>query len=299
MHQRYSAITVWLLALAALLQSAEAKESPTNILWSVDWSSDDKLFAVGGAWVGLFDATTYERRRSASLDASKPASKIRWHPNRNLLAVSGGADDVTALYDLDTNRKTPLKIKEGTRGIAWNSTGESVATAGDDGSLQIWSQDGKLQHTTKPEHAKSLTGVAWHPAKDEVVTVGEFITLYDGLGTIIKQVSHRPEAKGLCLLLCVEWHPSGQFFVVGDYGNRDTGDAPVLQFWSADCKLLKTINVASGAELRNVSWNRDGTLLASASDALRIWSNDGQLNTLASRRTASGESAGTMKVIGC
>ena len=169
-----------------------------------------------------------------------------------------------------------MATKEGTRAIAWNPTGKLLATVDNDGSLQIWSDEGKLLHTTRQEKAKGMTGVAWHPANNRVLMIGEFISLHDESGTVIKQVCHRPEAKGPCLLLCVEWHPSGEFFVTGDYGNHDTGDLPVLQFWSPDLGLLKTTTAANDAPFRNISWNRDGSLLASASDALRIWSKEGE-----------------------
>ena len=267
-----------LLACVGATQRINAQDSGNrNILWSVDWSSDGKFFAVGGAWVGIFDAKTQQRRSSPALDSLKAVAKVRWHPHRNLLALSGGADDVTAIYDPATDQKITLKTQEGTRGIAWNASGDRVATAGNRGELQIWSVSGELLHTTRQENAKSFTGVVWHPTNDTIITIGEFITLYDGKGNITRQVRPRPEAKGDVLLLCVEWHPSGEFFVVGDYGNTGTGDAPMLQFWSRDGKLLKAFEVKEGAAFRNVSWNRDGSLLASASDALRIWSNDGQL----------------------
>jgi WD40 repeat protein len=270
--------SVALLLVAGWVQPCNAKDSDSNnILWSVDWSADGKFFAVGGAWVGIFDAETQVKQRSPGLDSLKAIAKIRWHPRRNLLALSGGEDGITAIYDPKTDQKITLKTKEGTRGIAWNASGDLLATAGNRGELQIWNASGELLHTTRPENAKSLTGVAWHPTEDKIITVSEFIRLYDAKGNIIKQVRHRPDAKGMALLLCVEWHPSGKLFVVGDYGNAEAGDAPVLQFWSADCKLLKTIEVKDGAAFRNVSWNRDGSLLASASDALRIWSKEGEL----------------------
>ncbi len=228
--------------------------------------------------MGIFDAERQLKRQSPALDSLKAVAKVRWHPRRNLLALSGGSEGgMTGIYDPAADQKITLKTKEGTRGIAWNGSGELLATAGNRGELQIWSANGQLLQTTRLANAKSLTGVAWHPTEDKLVTIGEFITLYDGKGSITKQVSHRPGAKGYCLLLCVEWHPSGEFFVVGDYGNTDAGEAPVLQFWSSDCKLMKTIEVKDGAAFRNVSWNRDGSLLASASDSLRIWSRDGQL----------------------
>ena len=114
---------------------------------------------------------------------------------------------------------------------------------------QIWRADGTLLHTNRPENGKSLTAIAWHPSKDILVSVGEFIAVHDGDGNITKQIAHRPDAKGFCLLFCVEWHPSGEFFVVGDYGNADFDEPPALQFWSADGGLLKEIVQKDGAEL--------------------------------------------------
>jgi WD40 repeat protein len=49
-----------------------------------------------------------------------------------------------------------------------------------------------------------------------------------------------------------------------------------LQFWSADGKIIKSLS-GSKAEYRNIRWNKDGTLLATASDAIRLWTSDGQL----------------------
>ena len=106
---------------------------------------------------------------------------------------------------------------------------------------------------------------------------GEFIILHDSDGRVIKRVRHRPGSNGPCLLLCAEWHPPGDFFVVGDYGNPEAKDLPVLQFWSSDLTLLKTITLPSNAELRRIHWSPNGNRLASSSDALRIWLKEGRL----------------------
>ena len=50
----------------------------------------------------------------------------------------------------------------------------------------------------------------------------------------------------------------------------------MLQFWKEDGTLIKSLS-GSKAEYRNIRWNKDGSLLATASDALRLWSKDGQI----------------------
>jgi WD40 repeat protein len=74
----------------------------------------------------------------------------------------------------------------------------------------------------------------------------------------------------------VKWHPSGEYFVTGDYGHSNEGIPTLLQFWKADGKLIRQWD-GSKKEFRNIRWNKQGTLLATGSDALRIWNKDGEL----------------------
>ena len=274
---RFAGMVVSLSIASSVWSAAPGAPGDRGILWAVDWSADGKFFSVVGDWNGVFDAKTFERLSAPALDAGSRLNGLHWHPQRSALAVSGTAGEATAIYDVATDRKTPLHTKEGARGIAWNAAGDRLAASANDGSLQIWDASGELLKTTRPEKAKGLTAVAWHPRGEKIITVGEFINVYEGDGGLLAQWKHRPEAKGFCLLLCVAWHPSGEFFVVGDYGNHDTGEPPALQFWSAGGRLLKTIESEGGEAIRGLSWNRDGSLLASASEALRVWSREGEL----------------------
>jgi WD40 repeat protein len=261
-----------------------------HALWTVRWNPDGSQFAVGGVdalWV--FDAATLERaslipdlppeRRAAATDWPYMAiTRLAWRPTRNLLAVSsqGNGVDRNGIYDLDCGTSIPLRLGF-CRGVRWSPTGDRLATADSDGHLKIWNIDGDLLHDIpRFQEAIGLAGVAWSPCGDRIVTIGNRITIHTGEGSPIKQIMHRPEAaERPQLILSVEWHPSGKFFAVGDYGAEV--EDPILQFWSADGDLLKNILIEGGAEMRNLSWNRDGTLLASASDKLRIWSRDGNL----------------------
>ena len=77
-------------------------------------------------------------------------------------------------------------------------------------------------------------------------------------------------------MLCIEWHPSGKFYALGDYGVPELSHRPLLQFWSSDGTLQSQSDI-SNAEYRNIRWNAKGDKLASASDRLRIWSAQGKL----------------------
>ena len=264
-------------------------QSADRILWSVAWNSDGSQFAVGGVnTLWLFDAKTFERKSllsAAETETSGVAeteyatvTSVSWHPFRKLLAVSSQGGNVNGIYDIDAGNRIPLKLDHG-RGVAWKRTGDVLAMSSPgDGRLRIWNSEGALLHDIpRYKDARGLTGVAWSPSGDRLVTLGKYLTLHDANGVVVKQVTHRPDAKGFCLLLCAEWHPSGEFLAVGDYGNPDTGDPPTLQFWTAHGELMKEMPVNGGAEFRNVSWNRDGTMVASASDKLRIWTKAGEL----------------------
>ena len=78
------------------------------------------------------------------------------------------------------------------------------------------------------------------------------------------------------LMLCVTWHPSGAFFVTGDYGDFEFHFPPLLQFWTYEGQKIKTIE-ESKAEYRNIKWSNDGELLATASEKIRLWNKEGNL----------------------
>lgn len=206
-------------------------------------------------------------------------TSVDWHPSDDTLAVSsqGPGGDAKGIYRVDSGDRIAL---EGgfARDVSWSPKGDALAMTSD-GALRIWRHDGTLLHEIpRYREGKGLTSVAWRPSGDRIVTVGARITLHDGQGKPIRQLTHRPEAGDrLQLLLCVEWHSSGEFFAVGDYGTEV--DDPVLQFWSADGELLKSIPLEGDTQLRNLAWNHDGSRLASASSRLRIWTRDGELES--------------------
>lgn len=257
---------------------AQAQKGTTQkkqtLLWTTAWSKDNKLIAVGGddRVLRIYDSKFLKTIMSFPLHSM--IRQVSWHPTRNILAIATSDDNVSIL-DIATKKMAKLNgITSGARGIGWNFNGELLATADNDGLVKIWNADAKLLRTIKKESDdNSYFSLDWHPHKNLIAASGDDLRIIDTSGATLKIIKHRKENTGI---LAVRWHPSGDFLALGDYGQDKEGIPSIVQFWKPDGTLIKVLR-GSKAEYRNIQWNKEGTLLATSSDALRIWNKNGDL----------------------
>lgn len=246
----------------------------SRILWTANWSPDNKYIAVGGVdkMIRIFDGKSFELIKV--VENNTGIQRMSWHPYLDLLAVAATQDGSKII---DVGKDSVILMKgasaNGSRAIAWNYTGDMLANADHEGEITIWSREGKLIRTIKKENTKGNLALDWHPSKNEFIASSELVRIYNSDGKLLNKFEHRKEKV---VALCVKWHKSGDFFVLGDYGDKENNYKPLLQFWKPDGTLWKGSDI-SKAEYRNVSWTKDGSKLATASDALRIWTKDGDL----------------------
>lgn len=243
------------------------------LLWTVAWSPNGKVIAVGGDdnLLRIYDAKSLKLIRYYPLKGM--VRQLNWHPQNNVLAIATH-NETSSILDLDTKKQIRLKgLTDGARGIDWNFNGQLLATADNDGLIKIWSLKGDLLRAIKKEDNNSYFSLHWHPLKNIIAVSGDDIRIVDTSGNILKTIRHRKENTGI---LTIRWHPSGEFFATGDYGQDKEGIKSIIQLWKPDGTLIKTL-YGSNAEYRNIQWNKEGTLLASTSDALRIWNKKGAL----------------------
>ena len=266
---------IWLFLMVAH-SACTQNIRPGHGLWTVDISYDDKFIALGGD-DSLLRIFTNDLKPYKTIEAKGMVRAVHWNPKENLLAVSSRNN----IWILHPENGQEIKLEgdhNGSRTIAWNYNGELLAAAAGSGIVWIWNKNGKLLRTIQKTtdgspDKKDFLGLDWHPSKNIFTTVGDEIRIFDTAGQQLNVFKHRQQQAGL---LTVKWHPSGDFFVTGDYGHPKEGIPTLLQFWQPDGKLIKEWN-ESKYEFRNIRWNKDGSLLATGSDALRIWTKDGQL----------------------
>lgn len=272
-------IGIFILAvIISLLQTPyrhaiRANKTDKVLLWTTDWSADDKLIAVGGddSLLRIYDSKKF--KQIISLQMKSMIRQVSWHPKKNLLAIATNDNKVT-IFNVETKNTIKLEgINNGARSIGWNFNGQLLATADNDGLVKIWNMKGNLLKTINKEDDNSYFSLHWHPNKNIIAVSGDDIRIIDTSGLTFKTIKHRKENTGI---LAIRWHPSGDFFATGDYGHNEDGIPTILQFWKPDGSLIKTL-YGSKAEYRNIQWNSDGTLLATCSDALRIWNKNGDL----------------------
>ena len=261
---------VGILGLASPQQPVPGLPTRRPILWTADWSPAGEYLAVGGddgslrvfsSDLGLLKA----HRLGAAVQC------VDWNRDGKTLAI---ALDDRPVEILDVENGLTIRVRDsaaGSRALAWNADGELLAVGDYDGLLKIRARDGKLIRSLKAEGAKAYLSVDWHPKKDLIVTGSDRIRVFDASGGEPVTIKHRKEDT---LVLAVRWHPEGAFFASGDYGHDDVES--LLQFWGEDGTPLKVMR-GSQAEYRNVRWSPKGEFLASASDALRVWTKDGLL----------------------
>jgi WD40 repeat protein len=254
-------------------------ESHNRQFWTADWSPDNNMIAIGGvdSILRIYHSSNLKLHSSYQIDSW--IHVVKWHPEGQILSFAT-LDKYAGFIDIKTGEIKYLNSKGGSRAMGWNHDGTQFAVADLESGIKIWNESGNLikeiQIPYEPETpGKSYLSLDWHPTENIFVATNFQINLINAEGEVLRVMEHKNPAA---IILCSRWHPSGSFFVLGDYGHNWEGEnvPSLLHFWSKNGTHIKSIP-GSKAEIRNLAWNPDGSRLATASDLLRIWSDTGEL----------------------
>ena len=251
------------------------KKNDLCFFWAVDWHPKKAQFVVGGMQdtLRLLSANNFEPIKNYPYKGT--ITKTKWHPSKNKLAVSvqdGKSKSTILNLDNDESIELDTLTNDGARALGWNHSGNLLAVGDYEGFLTLFDETGNFLKKIKTNQ-KAIIGLDWHPDENLIVAVGEKISWYHYELDSLQTIEDRSEEV---LMLCVAWHPNGDFFVTGDYGDHEYHHPPFLQYWTYEGQRIKSIE-ESKAEYRNMKWSGDGDLLATASEKVRLWNKEGDL----------------------
>lgn len=262
-----------LFTLYCLIAAAVTAQARPAYILTADCSTDGKYLALGGedstVWIYATDNFSIVR----SFHVASPVKCIAWHPKERLLAVATA--DGLQLLEVETGAviKVPA-ITTGGRAVDWNFSGQLLAFGDNNGVLKILDKQGEILRSIFKNNNSGYNSIDWHPSENKLVTGGEDILLFDTSGAQLGAITHRNVITGV---LVVKWHPSGSFFAAGDFGHEKEGIPSLLQFWKPDGNLIREIRGKTKSEYRDLRWTKSGSYLATASDELRVWDDNGEL----------------------
>ncbi|ABW29704.1 WD40 domain-containing protein [Acaryochloris marina] len=192
--------------------------------------------------------------------------------------------------------------------VTYSPDGKIIATASDNGTVKLWSADGKELRTLKGHNA-AVWGVTYSPDGKTIATAsddgtvklwsadGKEVQTLKGHSGSVRSVTYSPDGKTIATASfdgtvklwsadgkelqtlkghsAVTYSPDGK--TIATASNYET-----VKLWSADGKELQTLKGHS-APVRSVTYSPDGKTIATASDdqTVTLWSTDGkELQTL-------------------
>lgn len=148
--------------------------------------------------------------------------------------------------------------------VAWSPDGQSVASAGEDGKILVWSVPTGQVRVALTGHRTPPTCTGWSPDGQTLVTGhGDgTVRFWDPrTGKLRREVTLQPFALSFTV-----WSPDGKTLACGGWNRK-------IFLWDARAgKVGREIEVPSNAE-NQAAWSPDGRTLATAgaSGKLRLW----------------------------
>lgn len=202
---------------------------------------------------------TYEQPKRMQL--------VEWHPGGEMLAVAVENDivilDAQSGSEIHSLRSAYLdRIAD----MAWNKDGTLFATGDEYGRMYIYNEDWEVVSTF---FALWLTGIDWHPLKNELATVNDVetsiaaysqrqITIWSVDGEIlhtIKGLRHVINAKyspDSTMLASIQWSLKGALWDAESY-------RAITSFYPAD---PRPAGLGDQNFVQSVAWNPDGNRFA-------------------------------------
>jgi WD40 repeat protein/formylglycine-generating enzyme required for sulfatase activity len=190
-----SKVKLWQTASGTLLRDME---SPNRNLESLSWSPDGQKLAAGSGAILIWQGDSGLLLSNHFMRQSTPTHFVAYSPDGKMFAAVGEAGQtdllpVSALQgsdDLDLKRelkgeevvkpviqRQTITYPARSREAAWSPDSLLLATAHDDGTIQLWRGDSGAHVRTLAGHSGYVEAVAWSPDGQTLASGGDDATI--------------------------------------------------------------------------------------------------------------------------
>ncbi|HEY9609388.1 hypothetical protein [Allocoleopsis sp.] len=205
------------------------------------------------------------------------------------ILASASSDKTIRLWGLDNQSRLILPVRDNVREVTFSPDSKLVATAGNDGTVKLWTKSGKLLHILKG-HSDRIDSISFSPdgqalasgSRDGTVKLwtksGDLIKTLTGHSGWVLSVSFSPDGKRLASSsrdgTVKLWTRRGTLIktLVAHLNSSD-------YFTGSGERSASTRGNSSDSRINAVTFSPDGQLLASASDdkTVTLWTAEGKL----------------------
>jgi WD40 repeat protein len=163
------------------------------------------------------------------------------------------------------------------KSVNFSPDGKTIASGSEDGTIKLWSWDGRLQKTLK-EHQAAVNQVSFSPDGKAIASASDdkTIKLWRSNGELLKTIKEHQAAVNQ-----VSFSPDGKTIA-------SASDDKTIKLWNFDGRLVQTLSGHSSA-VKSVTISPDGKTIASGSDdkSIKLWSWEGKLLKTLNKHTGA------------
>jgi 6-phosphogluconolactonase (cycloisomerase 2 family) len=253
-----------------------------NIVYTVDWSYDDKYVSAGKNNGGLDDLRVFEfdgqnLTSVFSLDFTNHVNSVRWHPTGYFLAVGlqsiSGADLFIYSWDPETTSLTLLSsfdIAGNVWAVDWSANGSYLAVGRSNGLVRIYSFDGTVVsfvtelNLTGPNITLQKNALSWN-YEGTLLAVGlsqrpqprQRLRVLSFDGSSLTQVAAVDPGANL---LAADWRPDSNIIAIGLSGSSPR--TKIYEYTNGTLVDITPSNLAEPSNCYSVHWSSDGNYLS-------------------------------------